>query len=213
MTEKKRLGPPPVDTLSDVAWARVERNVLLRTTGTITNAASAREIRQEPKRSAWLWLAVPAAAAAAFALAFFSMNGPSSSPPADQEPSRFVAGASPSSVSFGDAHITLDANSAVVMEQKSGKPSALLEHGALVVAVSAPFTVLAGDTIVRTTNTKVRVSREGERAHVRVESGSVEIRYHGHDVKVPASHAWSSDRPTEVIDQNVNENEIQIDSH
>lgn len=209
MTEK-RLGPPPVETLSDVAWARVERNVLLRTTGTITQAASAREIKNESKRSAWLWLAVPAAAAAAFAFAFFSMNGPSS-PPGEEQPSRFVAGSAPSSVSFGDAHITLDANSAVLLDQKGGKPSAVLERGALVVAVSAPFTVLAGDTIIRTTNTKVRVSRDGERAFVRVESGAVDIRYHGHDVKLPANHAWSSDRPTHVVDQNVRENDIQIE--
>src|SRR5205823_6647498 len=34
-TERERLGPPPVDALSDVAWARVERNVLTRNQGTI----------------------------------------------------------------------------------------------------------------------------------------------------------------------------------
>ena len=143
MTEKKRLGPPPVETLSDVAWARVERNVLLRTTGTVTSAASAREVKPEHKRSAWLWLAVPAAAAAAFALAFFSMNGPSATPETDQ-PSRFVAGASPSSVSFGDAHLTLDANSAVVVEQKAGKPSALLERRPLDVGVTEGRVVVTG---------------------------------------------------------------------
>ena len=39
-----KLGPPPVEGLSDVAWARVERNVFSRMEGTITNAvASARD--------------------------------------------------------------------------------------------------------------------------------------------------------------------------
>ncbi len=97
MTEK--LGPPPVERLSDVAWARVERNVFSRLAeGTVTSAAAAREVRSERSPNKWLWLAVPGAAAAAFALAFFSMNGPSPSPQqtAVEGPSRVVAGAAPS---------------------------------------------------------------------------------------------------------------------
>ena len=208
MTQQK-LGPPPVEKLSDVAWARVERNVLSRmSSGTVTNAAAAREIGKPPSTTHWrLWLAVPAAAAAAFALAFFSMNGPSS-PTAVDEPSRVVAGASPSSVTFGDAHVTLDANTAVVMDQKAGKPTALLEHGGAVFAVAprgdrAPFTVLAGDASIRTTSSKFRVAREGERARVTVETGSIEIRFRGHEVSVPAAHSWSSEKPSQVIDLRV----------
>jgi ferric-dicitrate binding protein FerR (iron transport regulator) len=201
MTEQ-RLGPPPVEKLSDVAWARVERNVFQRMTeGTVTHASAARDVKAERKNQ-WLWLAVPGAAAAAFALAFFSMNGPAG-PASSDEPSRVVAGASPSSVSFGDAHVTLDANSAVVMDQKAGKPTALLEHGAAVFGVAprgdrGPFTVLAGDALVRTTQAKFRVTREGELARVSVEIGSVEIRFRGHDLKVAAQHSWSSERPSEI---------------
>jgi ferric-dicitrate binding protein FerR (iron transport regulator) len=203
MTEQ-RLGPPPVEKLSDVAWARVERNVFQRMTeGTVTHASAARDVKTERKNQ-WLWLAVPGAAAAAFALAFFSMNGPSG-PASSDEPSRVVAGASPSSVSFGDAHVTLDANSAVVMDQKAGKPTALLEHGAAVFGVAprgdrGPFTVLAGDALLRTTQAKFRVTREGELARVSVETGSVEIRFRGHDLKVAAQHSWSSERPSEITD-------------
>src|SRR5436190_20691303 len=109
MTEKK-LGPPPVERLSDVAWARVERNVFSQMTeGTVTSAAASREVRRERAPTKWLWLAVPAAAAAAFALAFFSFKGPAPQV-ASEEPSRIVAGSAPSRVSFGDTHITLDAN-------------------------------------------------------------------------------------------------------
>ena len=205
MTEQ-RLGPPPVEGLSDVAWARVERNVFQRMAeGTVTQASAARDVKVE-RRSNWLWLAVPGAAAAAFALAFFSMNGPAPTP--NDEPSRIVASASPTSVSFGDAHVTLDANSAVVMDQKAGKPTALLEHGGAVFAVAprgdrGAFSVLAGDAIVRTTSARFRVAREGELARVNVESGSVEIRYRGHDLKVSAKHSWSSERPSEITNLSI----------
>src|SRR5262245_29973432 len=118
MSSPERLGPPPVDPLSDVAWARVERNVFSRMEGTVTNAVSAREVNRDRSRSTWIWLAVPAAAAAAFGLAFFSMNGPGGTS-SDGEPSRVVASDSPTTMSFGDAHITLQAKSAVLMEQNA----------------------------------------------------------------------------------------------
>ncbi|HEY5925258.1 MAG TPA: FecR domain-containing protein [Kofleriaceae bacterium] len=199
MTEK--LGSPPVEGLSDVAWARVERNVFSRVAeGTVTSAAASREVRRtERTANKWLWLAVPGAAAAAFALAFFSMNGPSAPQQvAQQEPSRIVAGAAPSRVSFADAHITVDANSAVVMDPSAGKPTALLENGAAVFAVPprgdrAPFTVLAGDASIRTSNAQFRVSREGERATVTVDTGSVDIRFRGREFHVGSKHTWSSE--------------------
>src|SRR5262245_44427529 len=195
MTEK--LGPPPVERLSDVAWARVERNVFSRVAeGTVTSANASREIRSDKRTSnKWLWLAVPAAAAAAFALAFFSMSGPSPSNVAG-EPSRIVAGAAPSRVTFGDTHVTLDANSAVVMDQNAAKPSALLENGAAVFAVpprSAPFTVLAGDASIRTTKAQFRVAREGEHATVSVDTGEVDIRFRGREFHVGSKHTWSSE--------------------
>ena len=204
MTQQQRLGPPPVEGLSDVAWARVERNVFTRLDDarTVTGAVAARDVMRE-KRSNWFWLAVPGAAAAAFAFAFFSMNEPSGTSRIE-EPSRIVASSSPSTVSFGDAHVTLEANSAVVLDHKGGKPSALLEHGTAVFAVAprpehAPFSVLAGDASIRTTTAKFRVSRDGERASVTVDSGSVDIRFRGHDVDVTSNRTWTSDRPSEVL--------------
>lgn len=204
-TERERLGPPPVDALSDVAWARVERNVLTRNQGTITSAVGARELRGT-SRNTWVWLAVPIAAAAAFALAFFSMNGPSNQPAAagSDEPSRIVAGDAPSSVTFGDTHVTLDAHTAVVMDQHATKPTALLENGAAQFTVSAhgdrQLTVFAGDTLVHTSNAEFRVVREGELARVHVSSGTVRITFRGHDVTVAAQHAWSALQPTVVVD-------------
>src|SRR5690606_24851371 len=151
--------------------------------------------------SPWVWLAVPAAAAAAFAFAFF-MNpaGPSSS---EHEPSRVVAGASPTTMSFGDTHVTLQASSAVLMDQNPARPQALLEHGSAVFAVAPrgerpAFTVLAGDVSARTTGATFTVTRKGERADVAVEAGTVEVRFRGHDLELTARQSWSSARPADV---------------
>lgn len=194
----ERLGPPPVDPLSDVGWARVERNLFSRVEGTVTNAVAARDIKPASSRGNWVWLAVPAAAAAAFALAFFSMNGGPGQ--TDGERSRVVAGSSPSTVSFGDSHVTLEANTAVILDHDGGKPTAVLEDGSAKFAVprTTALTVLAGDMVARTMNATFTVTRSGERADVAVTAGTVEIRFRGHDVKLAAAQSWSSERPSDV---------------
>ena len=204
-TERERLGPPPVDAMSDVAWARVERNVLTRNQGTITSAVGANEIRGS-SRTNWVWLAVPIAAAAAFALAFFSMSGPSAPTPAagSDEPSRIVAGDAPSSVTFGDTHVTLDAHTAVVMDQSAAKPTALLENGAAEFTVPArgdrQLSVLAGDTLVHTSSADFRVVRQGELASVHVTTGTVRITFRGHEFTVGAQIGWSEQEANVVVD-------------
>lgn len=200
-----KLGPPPVEGLSDVAWARVERNVFSRMEGTITNAVSSREMTSSTTttRTKIVWLAVPVAAAAAFALAFFatkSPQAPASQPVATDTPSRIVAGNAPSSITVGEAHLTLDANTALVIDGKDGKQTALLERGAVTFAVPRGFTVLAGDALVRTTTAEFRVSRDGELAIVEVTSGSVQVTFRGHDVTVGAHHGWSALSPADILD-------------
>ena len=155
-----------------------------------------------------VWLAVPVAAAAAFALAFFatkSPQAPASQPVATDTPSRIVAGEAPSSITVGDAHLTLDANTALVIDGKEGKQTALIERGSVSFAVPRAFTVLAGDALVRTTtaqNTQFRVSRDGELAIVQVDSGSVQITFRGQEVTVGAHHAWSAVKPADVVEDN-----------
>ena len=204
-----KLGPPPVEGLSDVAWARVERNVFSRMEGTITNAVSSRDMTSATTtRTKLVWLAVPLAAAAAFALAFFatkSPQAPASQPVATDSPSRIVAGNAPSSITVVNAHLTLDANTALVIDGKDGKQTALIERGAVSFAVPHPFTVLAGDTLVRTTTAQTaefRVSRDGELAIVEVDAGTVNITFRGHDVTVAAHHAWSALQPADVVENN-----------
>lgn len=196
----ERLGPPPVENLSDVAWARVERNVFSRMgEGTVTNAAASREVKGERTRTTWAWLAVPATAVAAAALVFFTMTPSAPSTPAD-EPSRIVATGSPTTATFGDVHITLQANSAVMIDKQATRPTALVENGTLELAVAPrgdrpPFTVLAGDTTVRTVNATFTVTRTGERADVEVKTGSVDIRFRGRDIKLAAGNSWTSEHP------------------
>jgi len=207
MTIEPRLGPPQVEDLSDVAWARVERGVFARMTGTVTGAATAREVA--PPRRSWAWAAIPAVAAAACAITYIALRDPAEPTPAtaaattSDEPSRLVTGGAATSVSFSDAHITIEAHSAVVMDARDGKPTAILEDGAATFAVAprgrrAPFVVLAGDARIRVIGTQFRVARHGERAEIAVEHGIVEVQFHGSDVRVPAGAHWSSDTPTVV---------------
>ncbi len=205
MMEQRKLGPPPVEGLSDVAWARVEKGVFARLdgAGTVTGAVMGGETRSSSRRS-WLWLAVPVAAAAACALVLFASH--KSSPTgavAENGPARIVSGAAPSAVTFGDAHITLDADSAIEMDRDGAQPTALLEHGAAWFSVAPrgdqpAFQVRAGDTLVRVVGTRFRVAREGERAEVTVDHGTVEVRYHGRALRVGDGQTWSSSKPNDV---------------
>jgi len=190
---------PPVEQLSDVAWARVERGVFSRVESTVTHAAASREVSHDKARG-WVWLAVPLAAAAAAAIAFFSQHEAPATPTAaaEQEPARVVAGTSPSAVTFADAHITLDAQTAITMDQKAGKPMTTLEYGGAWFEVAprgarAPFEVVAGDLDVKVIGTRFRVARSAEHVEVAVDHGAVEVHYQGKLVTLHDHEQWSSD--------------------
>lgn len=197
------LGPPPVEGLSDVAWARVERGVFasLDGAGTVTAAISARQIKQTPSRHGWLWLALPIAAAACLAVMFASRGGGGTAASgSESDPARVVSGTSPSAVSFGDAHITMDAETALEMLRDGNRQTVLLERGAAWFEIAPrgerpAFEVHAGDAIVRVTGARFRVALTGERAQVVVDHGSAEVRYHGRAVTVRDRETWSSDAP------------------
>src|SRR5262245_41431523 len=127
MTEQRHCGPPPVDPLSDSAWTRVESGLWSRLELIGAPAANPSPVRR------WWWVAVPLAAAAATAAivvigAIALSRGPS--PVASAEPSRVVSGSSSSSVSFGDIHVELEPETALVMTHETGSPTAALERGA-----------------------------------------------------------------------------------
>ncbi|HEY1817684.1 MAG TPA: FecR family protein [Kofleriaceae bacterium] len=190
---------PSVETLSDAAWSRVERDVF-----SYLDALD----RVEPARAAspnaarrWWWVALPAISAIAIAIVI--LRGPVAPPrvASDVEWSRVVTGAAPSDVMFADADIAVDADSAVVLQREVVRPVVWLEHGAAWFSVAPrlgrePFVVLAGDTIVRVIGTRFRVARYAEHTLVTVERGVVDVQYRGDIVHLIAGQTWSSPQPT-----------------
>lgn len=195
MTSKPRLGPLPVEPLSDAAWMRVERGIWSQ-----LDAGSARSATPaEPRRRSWrLALAVAAVAIAAVVV----MLRP---PPIGNviESPRVVSGAAASSASFGDIQVDLDAHTALVMTEDRGQPTIVLETGAAWFQVGPrgqrpPFVVRAGDTTVRVVGTRFRVAHASERRTVEVEHGVVEVVFRGARIPVLAHQRWSSEAPEQA---------------
>jgi hypothetical protein len=205
MSEHDRLGPPPVEPLSDLAWSRIERGLWSR-----MDAAPPAERPARARARRWVWMGAPALAAAAAAVVLvLGLRG--DAPPVDA-PARLVSGAAPTSLSYGDVHVTLDADSAAVMERAKG---AVLERGAAWFTVAprrerAAFVVTAGDTVVRVIGTKFRVARSGEEAAVQVEHGIVEVLFRGATIRVGAGAEWTSRTPTRVTPVRVAEADIEL---
>ena len=193
---------PPVEPMSDVSWARVERGLWARLDGTATTQIVA------PRSRRWVWIALPSVAvAAAAALVFsFAIDTPKPLPSepvaiVEETPMRVVSGSSPSTITVGDAHVTLDADSAVVMPRAgTSESTAVLERGAAWFAIAPrtnrQFVVVAGDAVVRVIGTKFRVARSEERITVEVERGLVDVTFQGATVKIAAGERWDSNPKT-----------------
>jgi transmembrane sensor len=200
MTDDERLGPPPVEPMSDVAWSRIERGLWLRIDAAGTTAGFD---RAPPTPRRWWITAAPIVAAAAIvAIVIGTRTGTQELAPID-EPARVVSGSASSSVSFGDAHVELDADSAVVMSHENGQPIVLLERGAAWFTVAPrmqrpEFVVRAGDATVRVVGTRFHVARSRERIAVDVDHGLVDVRFRGGAVAVGANQHWSSDAPSSI---------------
>ena len=189
---------PPVEPMSDVSWARVERGLWARLDGTATTQIAA------PRSRRWLWIALPSVAVAAtIAIIFAStIDAPKPLPTepvaiVEETPMRVVSGSSPSTITVGDAHVTLDADSAVVMPSAvASESTAVLERGAAWFAIAPrtnrQFVVVAGDAVVRVIGTKFRVARSEERITVQVERGLVDVTFQGATVKIAAGETWDS---------------------
>src|SRR5215468_9924026 len=195
MTDDQRLGSPPIEPLSEAAWARVERGVW--------SALDAERPASSPSPGSRRWwiVAAPLAAAAAAAVVLIAVRrGPNTL----DEPSRVVTGPAPSSVLFGDSHIELDAATALVMRHEAEHPTVTLEHGAAWFTVaprqSRPaFIVRAGDAMVRVVGTRFRVLRTGERIAVEVDHGLVDVNFRGSEIEIGGGRRWSSDAPHQII--------------
>jgi transmembrane sensor len=118
-------------------------------------------------------------------------------------PARVISGSSPSSVSFSDSHVELNADTVVVMNHENGHPIVLLERGTARFTVAPrgqrpEFIVRAGDATVRVVGTRFRVSRSDERLAVDVEHGLVDVQFRGSMVAIGENQRWSSDSPGKI---------------
>lgn len=198
-----RLGPPPVENLSDVTWARVERGLWARMDGSVTTATPV------PARRWWIAGSIAAIAAVA-TIVLVERRGDT---PVDREVAgpigsdasdvRVVAPATASTTAtFNDAHIEVAPASVVVM--RHDRPTTMLERGSAWFAVAprvdrAPFVVIAGDATVRVLGTRFRVARSEDRVVVEVDHGAVEVRFRGRLESLRDRQSWSSDRPDQIV--------------
>jgi FecR protein len=205
VTQNKDDVRPPVEPMSDVTWARVERGLWSRLDGA-TPVPAARSRR-------WWWIAVPSIAAAAVIAIVFALAIDTPKPlpvavvPVEAPPTRIESHAAPTTATVGDAYVTLDPESVVVMA-RPGDSTTVLERGAawfdIAPRTGRPFVVLAGDTIVRVIGTKFRVARFAERVEVEVERGLVDVTFRGATAQLGAGQRWSSETPSKdapIIDK------------
>lgn len=194
MSEQTKV--PPVEPLSDVAWARVERGLWAR-----MDAAPPERPREQLSRRRWIWVAAPLVAAMAIVFLVTRDRSDDHTPPETADV-RVVAPATASTTAtFDDAHIELAPASAVVMRRD--RPATILERGAAWFSVAPridrpAFAVLAGDTTVRVLGTRFRVARTDERVTVEVDHGRVEVQHRDRVQILEAKQTWSSDAPERI---------------
>jgi hypothetical protein len=201
----ERLGPPQVEPLSELAWARVERGLWAKLDTGEASPVAATPPERRPRR--WLWLAAPLVAAAAIVAIVVTHPGdePMRSPDrVAAEPARYVSGDSSSSITFGNAYVSLEPQTALLV---SG-PRTLVERGKATFSlapspVDPVFEVVAGDakaSAVRTIETTFQVGRSAEVVTVAVERGMIELTYRGETRTLRGGQTWTSEPPPTPVE-------------
>ncbi len=205
MSEHERMGPPAVEPLSEIAWHRVEKSLFATLDCDVAVPAHA------PSRR-WRGWAIGggAVALAAAAILLLVLRTPPAAPAGEAAatrptaPSRVVTQATPTAVQFGDAAITIGAQSALTLHGNADDGVLIvLERGAAGFEVAPragrpPFVLQAGDVSVRVVGTRFTVSRSGDAASVEVTEGHVEVVARGRRVQLYAGDSWSSDGDREA---------------
>lgn len=195
-----RLGEKiRVESLDDIAVARVERQVLsLVDLGAV-----------EPTRAGWLsvslrW-AVPAVAVAGVALAIFlnvrsslSTQAPAVSE-TTSEPTTLSTGADTARLAIDGAVIVLGANArADLIRHADGGTTVVLSQGRVDCEVEPrhsrpPFVVDAGKVEVKVIGTVFAVERNGDDVEVEVTRGKVEVSNPAGNRHVAAGQSWNDE--------------------
>ncbi|HET7506444.1 MAG TPA: hypothetical protein VFK02_35735, partial [Kofleriaceae bacterium] len=90
MTDDERLGPPPIEPLSDAAWSRVERGLWSRMDAAAKLGVGSAPL--PPAHRRWWLVAAPLAAAAAVAAIVIGTRSTIRDITAADEPARVVSG-------------------------------------------------------------------------------------------------------------------------
>lgn len=193
------MSRPPVEALSDITWARVERDLWTK----LDESEAVPITRVTPPLRKWPRYAAGAALALAAAAALVVL-WPKGNPTAHDLPSRVATAASPTTVSFGDAEIEVAPQSTMLL---AGTPARgvdiMLEDGSATFAVAPrkgrpPFVVHAGAADIKVVGTKFTVTRSGDIVRVVVAHGEVEVVAHGHRELLFAGDSWDSSRDWEA---------------
>jgi transmembrane sensor len=193
------MSRPPVETLSDITWARVERD--LWTALDENEVVPITRVTPPPRRWPRYVAGAALVAAAAAALVVLWPNG---KPATHDLPSRVATAASPTTVSFGDAEIEVAPQSTMML---AGTPARgvdiMLEDGSATFAVAPrkgrpAFVVHAGAADIKVVGTKFTVTRSGDIVRVVVAHGEVEVVAHGRRELLLAGDSWDSSRDWEA---------------
>jgi hypothetical protein len=194
--EDPRMLLPPIEPLGDIAWARIERAVWAELDATAPPVPVARP------RAVWLAAALGAAAtAAAIGIVVAAARSGAVHAPA-AEPQWIVTRADASEIVLGDARIHIEPRSAVLTSGDAARGVlVVLDRGAVDFEVAPragrpPFVVQAGEVSVRVIGTGFRVERTGDRAHVSVTHGVVEVHAPGEVTRVSAGESWPVETET-----------------
>ncbi|HUS64244.1 MAG TPA: FecR family protein, partial [Kofleriaceae bacterium] len=181
-----------VEPLSEASWSRVERAIFERLDAAQPSPLAG-ELHRAQKRRRRLF-AVGGALVAAAALVLVATNLIGRGPRG--ESSRIVTAGAGSHVSYGEAALDVDPQSAVLL---SGNDTAgvevVLDRGGVTCEVAPrhgrpPFTVRAGAVRVRVIGTRFSVVRDGDSGRVSVVHGTVEVTVNGQVSLVHAGERW-----------------------
>lgn len=166
-----------VEPLAESSWNRIERAVFEQLDAERPAPREDAHARARRRRCLAFGGVAAAALAGAFALALIGRG-------ARPETSRIVTAEAGSQVTYGEAALEVQPQSAVLISGSGVTCDIAPRHG------RPPFTVQAGGVRVRVVGTRFSVTRAGDSARVSVEHGVVEVTEGGRVARLGAGERW-----------------------